>query len=152
MKGGNLVNKGLLLGFGFKKRYCCLRIWFRITETLDFTMFADSSTDTKADRNRWKGGRKRKKERIIFQVSGVRCQVSHFTRPRSLTPTAKATDLPPTNSPDMHSRLVCKNPKIQNNIKTQNLFIVGRLKAACILGGEGKLGGEGIPCLGQYLN
>ena len=41
----------------------------------------------------------------------VTCRVSHVTCHLSLTPTATDTDLPPDNSPIMHCRLVCKDPK-----------------------------------------
>ena len=56
---------------------------------------------------------------VAFQVSRVTCHVScvashmsHGTCHMSLTPTATAMDPPPANSPTMHSRMVCEDPKI----------------------------------------
>ena len=43
--------------------------------------------------------------------SGVICCVSPVICQLSLTPIATATDPPPANSPIMHSRLFCKDPK-----------------------------------------
>ena len=51
------------------------------------------------------------------------CCVSRVTYCLSLTPTATATNPPPDNSPDMHSRLVCKD-KPQTVENTQNLHVI----------------------------
>ena len=73
-----------------KKKSC-------IRETLNLSTCADSSTI-----NFFKT--KYIKYKVRGQVSGVRCQVSRVTCHMSLTPTDRATDPPPANSPTMHSR------------------------------------------------
>ena len=50
-------------------------------------------------------------------VSHVGCHLSPINCHLSLTPSATVTDPPPTNSPTMHSRLVCKD---QKKTKTKN--------------------------------
>ena len=72
-------------------------------------MWADSSTNTITDRYRKKGKKKRKKN--------VECLVLHVTCHLSLTPTKTASVPPYANSPNMHSRLVRKDQKIQKKIK-----------------------------------
>ena len=55
------------------------------------------------------------------QVSVVSCLVTPVTCHMSLTQTATATDPSPANSPTMHSRIICKDPK---NL----LFSVGQFR------------------------
>ena len=55
-------------------------------------------------------------------MSCVTCRVSQVTCHLSLTPTATATDPPPANSPIMHNRLVCKEPKLYKNLKYKKIF------------------------------
>ena len=59
---------------------------------------------------------------VTCQVSHVLCHVSRVTCHLSLTPTATATEHSPANSPPMHSRLVCKDPQIRRNFKTQKYY------------------------------
>ena len=73
-----------------------------IQETLNLLTCADSSTDTKTERNGQKGYCMLC---VIFLLS--------------LTPTATSTDPHPGNSPIKHSRLACKDPKSQKQIKNQ---------------------------------
>ena len=47
----------------------------------------------------------------MCHVSGVTYHGLCVTCHLSLTPTAKATDPPPANSPIMHSGLICKDQK-----------------------------------------
>ena len=54
---------------------------YRIQETLNLLMFADSSTDTKTDKNQQRGKKKKIKQLChvscgMCHVSGVRCQMS----------------------------------------------------------------------------
>ena len=68
-------------------------------------MCADSTTDTKLDRN----GQKKEKKRklcVTCHMLHVTCHMSRVTCHLSLRPTATATDPPSANSPTMHSRLV----------------------------------------------
>ena len=76
-------------------------------------MCVDSSTNTKADRNRQKG-------------ATVTCLLS-------LKLTATATDPPTANSPIMHSRLVCKDPKTRKNFKTLNIIETAKMKTSRIM-------------------
>ena len=77
---------------------------FRIRETLNISMCAYSSTDTKTDRKNIK-----RKKKVMCHMSRVMCHLSRVTCHLSLTPMATA---PPTaNSPIRHIRLVCKDPK-----------------------------------------
>ena len=76
-----------------------------LQETLNLLTCADSSTDTKTERNGQKG----------YCMSCV-------TFLLSLTPTATSTDPHPGNSPIKHSRLACKDPKSQKQIKTQKII------------------------------
>ena len=55
---------------------------------------------------------------FTYCVSPVTCQVS-------LTSTATATDLPPANSPTMHCRVFCKDPKTIE-IKKKNCVLAIR--------------------------
>ena len=85
---------------------------------------------------------------VRCQVSGVMCHLfschmSHVACRMSLTPTATVTA--PTNSPTMHSRMVCKDLKINfthgaisDQIFCPRSFIDGRNKTIkkCELGGE----------------
>ena len=50
------------------------------------------------------------------------CHVLHVTSNLSLMPTATATDKPPANSPILLSRLVCKDPKTEENFKTKKII------------------------------
>ena len=82
-----------------------------------YDLVVDISIDTKTDS-------KKKKEKIMFKVSHfkyhvlrVTCHMSRVTCYLLETLTATATYHPPANSPIMHSRLVCTDPKprkIQN--------------------------------------
>ena len=78
--------------------------------------YADSSTNTKADRN----GEKRKKMNkscFMCHLSHVICHVSHSACHLSLTLTAR--DPPCANSHIMHPRLVCKDQKpVKKNFNT----------------------------------
>ena len=103
------------------------------TETLKLLTCADSSIDTKTVINRQKG----EKKNIIFlkyishvrcHISGVMCQVSGFMccvspvvcHLSGQEPTGWATDPPPANFLNMHSRLVHKDPKTQRRKTIQN--------------------------------
>ena len=55
----------------------------------------------------------------MCHVSCVMCCMSCVTCQLSPTPTATATDPPPSNSPTMHSRLVCKDPNFSDTIFDQ---------------------------------
>ena len=89
-----------------------------IYETLNLSTCADSSTNTKSQKNI------KKKNLCLFfsircQVSDVRCHVScvtchlsYVTCHISITPTVTAMDPPPANSPTMHIRMVRKDPQI----------------------------------------
>ena len=66
---------------------------------------------------------------VTCQVTRVMCHVSYITFHvscvachLSITPTASATDPPPANSPNMHSRLVPKDPKTLKKFKTQKII------------------------------
>ena len=71
-------------------------------QTLNLSTCVESSIDTKTDRNRQKG-KKKKLERIPC----VRYHVSHVTCHAAIDP-------PPANSPIMNSRLVRKALKTLN--------------------------------------
>ena len=58
-----------------------------------------------------------KEKKTVCHVSYVTCHVSDVVYHLSLTQTATVTDSPPANFPTLHSMLVCKEPKIQNNLK-----------------------------------
>ena len=93
-----------------------------IREILNLSTCVNSSTATNTDR---KGRRKRRRKMscVRCHVSGVTRHVSPLTCHLWITPTATATDPPNANSPIMHSRLVCKEPKtkkIQKRKKNQN--------------------------------
>ena len=66
----------------------------RIRESLNLLTNADSSTDTMKSKNIYKK-KKKKKLGVMYQVLGVRCQVSHVacdvTSHMSLTPIANVT-------------------------------------------------------------
>ena len=49
---------------------------------------------------------------VRCHVACVMCHVSCVKYHMSLTSTATAMDRPTANSPNMHSRKVCKDPKI----------------------------------------
>ena len=76
---------------------------------------------TKMSRNRQKRPfRKKKKNKscvtcyvscVTCRMSYVMCRLSCFTCYLSLTPTAKARDIPTANSPSMHNRLIQVDPK-----------------------------------------
>ena len=72
---------------------------------------------------------------VMCHVSHVKCHMllvacclSSVTCHLSLTPTAKATDLTTPNSYNMHSRLVCKDPKTRKNQKRKKLLKRQKLK------------------------
>ena len=101
----------------------------RIRETMNILMSADSSTDTKVDRNR-KKGKKKIKNRINIMchmsfvtclVSCVMCHLARITCHLSLTLTVTVTDPPPAISPIMHSRLVFKDLKPELILKRKKL-------------------------------
>ena len=56
---------------------------------------------------------------VVCQVSCVTCHMSAVSCQLSLNATATSTDPPPSNSPTMYRRLLCKDPQIQNNFKNQ---------------------------------
>ena len=91
----------------FKEEKLCIR------ETLNLLMCADNSPNTKKSTKR-KFKQKNPLSCVTFHVSCVcvTCCVSPFTCLLSLTPTGTPTDLPPANSPTMHSRLVCEDQQI----------------------------------------
>ena len=60
---------------------------------------------------------------VMCHVSFVACHVSRVTYHVSLTPTATATDPPPANSPIMHTKLLCKDPKPQKMSKRKKKYV-----------------------------
>ena len=84
-----------------------------IQDTLNLSTSADSSTNTKTDRNR---------QKVMFHISHVMCHVSPVTCCLSLTPIARATHPPPTSSPAMQSRLIRKDPKTRKKYFTQKII------------------------------
>ena len=59
---------------------------------------------------------------VKCHVSCVVCLVSHVTCHISLMPTATAIEHPPANSPNMQSRLVCKDQKPQKILKHKKII------------------------------
>ena len=57
-----------------------------------------------------------------FHVLPVTCRVSPVTCNQSLTPAAPATDPPSANSPIMHSRQFCKDPKQIQRAKNHRYY------------------------------
>ena len=92
--------------------------------TLDLSTYADSSSNTKMDRNGQKINVICHVSHVPCQLSCVMCCMSHVTCHLSLTPTASDTDPPPANSPILQSKLVCKDPKthffLQNAKDSEN--------------------------------
>ena len=64
---------------------------------------------------------KERKKCVVSHMSCATCHVSNVACHLSLTPTATATDPHPANSPSMHSRLVCKDPK-KSQDKNHSVF------------------------------
>ena len=79
-------------------------------------MFADSSTDTKTDRN--VSHVRCHMSCVTFHVSYVMCHVLRVACHLSLTPAATASESPPAYSQIMHRRQVCKDPQTQTIFKT----------------------------------
>ena len=67
---------------------------------------------------------------VTCHLSHVTCHLSHFTCHLSPTPTATATDHPPSNSPTMHSRLVHqdRNQTTTKSSKPKKILIKGVLQ------------------------
>ena len=82
-----------------------------IRETLNLLTCADSSIDTKTDRN---GQKSRFFLNVIFHVSPVMCHMSRVTCHLSLTPTATAADHPPANPPLCTRGCFAKTQKPEN--------------------------------------
>ena len=64
---------------------------------------------------------------VTCHVLFVRCQVLHVTC-HQLTPTAKAIDPPPANSPIMHSRLLCKDPKAPKKSECKKILQTAKIQ------------------------
>ena len=83
----------------------------RKRETLNLSMCADSSADTKMKFFLQKRKKNIYMSPVTCHMSCVTCFLSPVTCHMSLTQTATATDPPPANSPLFHSKLVCKTKK-----------------------------------------
>ena len=105
---------------------------FRTPKIMNLLTCEDSSSNTKprgTDKTKLEEEEKfiKYKFHIICDGSGVTCYIScvmcnmsHVTCNLSHVKNATATKHPPANSPIMHSRLVCKDPKKCQNQKKIN--------------------------------